>query len=540
MKRFYLTLLSMLTILASFQQGGWYRPARAQNSGPFAAGDLVLTAAARLPVYVQPDFSSGVAAELLYGMKSRVIGIKVGADGTPWYYLTEYAYGWVPGSTGGLPTLIPYSEEALDKMAAQATAIIKANPGDVEAYVRRGTIFMVRHAFDDSIADYNKAISLRSEDAALHDYLGKAYLDADEYELALLEFQKAINLGRALPNTYNRLAIALENTGQDDLAIQYYQQAIDLEPGYGLVYCNLGKRLYYYRHDKIGASELLDRALEIDPYLATAYVYRGAMLTEAGGASAYEQAIENYNQALAIDPGSAVAYAYRGLVNIFTGDWMQSEEDLLQAAALDPYFEDPLWHLAFLYGSMYRYQEAVEYYTRVIALAQSSYQDYGLLYRAQNYLMLGQYDLALADIDSFIVYAQTQDVGADFTLVAFMVRAAIYLHLAHDDPAKYRQAASDYREAFEIDSGQAAGFYQWCDAYGVMCEITSAIEALQAQVGADSRDTRAWWHLGVALMQVGRFDEALAAFEQFKLGAGTVPLEFEEFTATIAGLAGGS
>ena len=190
MKPYHLsTILLVLAFLSSFQVDNGHVPVYAQDGGPYAVGDAVLVVAAQLPVYVQPDSSSGVAAELLYGMKSRVIGIGVDADGMPWYYLTEYAYGWVPGMVDNLPSLMPFSEEALDKMLAETTAAIEANPEDAEAYVKRGTVYLVRREFDLSISDYNQAVLLHPDDAALHDYLGKAYLDSSDYSTARSEFE---------------------------------------------------------------------------------------------------------------------------------------------------------------------------------------------------------------------------------------------------------------------------------------------------------------------------------------------------------------
>jgi tetratricopeptide (TPR) repeat protein len=535
MKHLLLVILSVLAILTSFPARGWYAPADAQDGEPFAVGDSVVVVAAQLPVHVQPDSSSGVAAELLYGMKSRVIGIEVDADGMPWYYLAEYAYGWVPELVEDQRSLMPFSEEALDKMLAETTAAIEANPEDVEAYVKRGTVYLVRREYLHAIGDYELAVQLRPDDAALHDYLGKAYMDFGQFSLARAQFRTAIDLGRSLANTYNRLAIALENLSEEGPAIQYYQKAIDTQPGYGLVYANQGRRIYQYRGDSSTAWDLYNRAIEIDPYLAIAYIYRGDLFSDSSDTSTYPQAFEDYNQALAIDPGSALAYGHRGGAYLFSGDWVQAEADFLRAAELDPYYEYPIWHLAALYGSMGRYEDAVDYYTRVEGLGQFR-QDSARLYRAQDYMMLGQYDLALADMDTFIPYVESYDSRSDFRITAYMVRAAIYLRLAPSDPAHYWRAAEDYRAAFEVDPNMARGFYTWGQAYGVMFGEEYVIEGLRAQLDLDSNDSEAWWQLATEYMQRGRFIEALRAYDQYTRVAEVVPSELDQLIATIADL----
>ena len=323
----------------------------------------------------------------------------------------------------------------------------------------------------------------------------------------------AIDLGRSLPNTYNRLAIALQNSSEGELAIQYLQQAIDKEPGYGLVYANQGLCISQYRGDEWTALDLYNRAIEIDPYLATAYVDRGDLTGDTSDPSTYPQAIADYNRAIAIDPGSALAYAHRGQAYMWAGDWIQAEADLLRALEINPYYEYPLWDLAAIYGHTGRYEAAVDCYNRVVALEQQHWL-FARLYRAQDHLMLGQYDLALADMNFFFSFAESQSSRTDFRVTAHMVRAAVYLRLAESDPAQYVHAAEDYRSAFEVDPYQAAGFYTWGQAYGVMLDNEQIIEDLRAQLIADPQNPDTWRQLATEYMQRGRFTMALQTNRQ--------------------------
>jgi tetratricopeptide (TPR) repeat protein len=505
----------------------------AQAAGEYSKGDPVLVVPSRLPVYVQPSLSSTVVTEMLAGMKSRVLADEVDADGQHWYYLANLAFGWVPAVVDGLPSVMPFSDMALDKMLAEATAAIEANPDDIEAYLKLGTVYLMLYDYESAAWNYLHAVERAPDDGSLYEYVGKVDLDSLENARAEQDFLRAIEHGHCLPNTYNRLAITYQNRGMYDEAKDYYQRAIDLEPGYGLVYNNLAN-VFSNEGDQSTAYDLYSQAIRIDPHLAIAYVNRGGLFTQ----SDFEAATEDFNHAIAIDPNEEEAYAHRGMAYLWIGEQDLAMQDLKHAIALNPRYEFAVWNLAAIYGAQGLYEGVVETYTRVIDIG-GRHCTQAFLFRAQAYLMLGQADLALNDIDFYIGYHEA--VGnwrSDFRVTAYMTRAAAHLHLAGTDQTHYTLAGQDYAAAFGIDPDMASNLYTTGDAYGVMFANDSAINSLKAQIAVDPNNSELRLQLMIEDLQCGRFREALDSYQQYSTLADDVPPELEQFVTTIADLIG--
>lgn len=79
------------------------------------------------------------------------------------------------------------------------------------------------------------------------------------------------------------------------------------------------------------AVELLDRALQLEPDYAEAFVRRGLAKSELG---AREEAFDDLTAAIRLHP-TAEAYAYRGLVSIRAKDWRAAGRDLDYSLELD-------------------------------------------------------------------------------------------------------------------------------------------------------------------------------------------------------------
>jgi tetratricopeptide (TPR) repeat protein len=541
--------------------------ARAAES--YAVGDVVLVVTSRLPVHVQPSLSSGVAAEMVVGMKSRIIAIETDADRLTWFYLSDRALGWVPGRLNGMPSLALFSDAALDTMLDQTTTALKRNPNDVEAYVKRGTVYLTQRKYDLAIADYAQAVQFFPKNGALHDNLGKAYLDAWRYTEAQAELEQAIKLGWELPNTYNRLGIACDKLGDYACAAVSYMQGLAIEPGYGILYNNQGvmfdhlgisdqaiilygqaiqadpylatayvnRGLSYYQQDNFSAA-LADysRAIEIDPYLGQAYVERGAYYDEVSDDP--EAALADFNHAIDLDPADSSAYASRGVTYSRRGQLFEARADLLKAIELDPTNRGAHVNLGSLYGRFGEYGLAADAYTRAIELGGWT-ENMPLLYRAQDYFLLGQYGQAVEDLDAYLEWVDLEfENGIYLAITAHLARGAAYLRLGDGDPTRYQLAAQDYQAAFALDSSLVREFYTWGRRFGVLLVGAEQTLALQERVDADPQSVAVWLDLAHRYMQYGQFPEAVESYRQYIARAGNVPPELEQFVTTIADLIG--
>jgi tetratricopeptide (TPR) repeat protein len=102
-----------------------------------------------------------------------------------WLVAEEETYsGWVPA------TQVVRFEEAIDYY----TRVIRANPGYMPAYLRRGDAWGEKEEPDKAIADYDQAIRLYPRCAPAYAARGDAWIEKDEYARASADHDQAIRL----------------------------------------------------------------------------------------------------------------------------------------------------------------------------------------------------------------------------------------------------------------------------------------------------------------------------------------------------------
>jgi len=91
-----------------------------------------------------------------------------------------------------------------------------------------------------------------------------------QYEQAIAVYQQIVKAVPAFAPAYNGMALANQADGGDeDKTIEYLKTAISYDPKMTQAYDNLG-RIYYGRQDIDHAQEYFEKALKLDPNLATA------------------------------------------------------------------------------------------------------------------------------------------------------------------------------------------------------------------------------------------------------------------------------
>ncbi len=514
------------------------------QDAPLAAGDEVLVIAAWVPVLTAPGAQESIAAELIKGMKSQITAESTDSDGSRWLYLTNNAYGWIPESLDNFPTLIRYSDAALAQLIAEATARIEADPDDMEAYVMRGGGYLSQREYDAAITDFTLAIALASEaeQAWLYEYRGKVNLDARRSHAAIADFTQAINLGNTLANTYNRLGIAHEQLQDHVQARVFYNQAQAANPAYGLVYNNLANaesRL----GNPAGAIMLYGQAIETDPYYGGALANRGIAYKRQ---SNYEAALEDFNAAIEVnpycsfcyrqrgilygdiyrdhttaladhnhavelDPYDSHAYSSRGVSRTFLGLTELAIEDFKQAIALDVSNQNAHYNLATLYSHLGRYSSAMDAYTEALAQG-GQFSTAPLLYRAQVYHALGDYDAAAEDVMNYIWAVSNPRSDSDRYFLASGHIVSGIVHLSKED---YHFAMTNFSSAFAVHAIFAQNYNTFGAGYRVTPLRAQLIPEFQVQIAENPQDASLHLELANLYMEFGRWQEALESYEQY-------------------------
>jgi tetratricopeptide (TPR) repeat protein len=214
---------------------------------------------------------------------------------------------------------------------ADFTMGIKLDPKCAPAYVCRGN---ARRNLDDTkgaIADFNKAIKLDAKNALAYIGLGMARTKKG-ISGAINEFNKAIKLDPKSSEAYFGRGWARAGKGDANQAISDFTRAIKLNPRHGMAYMLRGEA---YRANSETDKAIADftKAIKIGvPNWAHAYGNRGfERLTK----EEYSRALEDFDKAIELDPKLAVAYLGRGTVYLEKGNTETAIGDLTLAVKLD-------------------------------------------------------------------------------------------------------------------------------------------------------------------------------------------------------------
>ena len=171
----------------------------------------------------------------------------------------------------------------------------ESEPNNVFAWLWLGIAYINLNLYDDAIAAFNRAISLKSDFMAYY-LRGFAYGKLGNYQQEINDYNKAIELNPQDADAYFGRGFAYANLGNNQQAIKDYNKAIELNPQYQKAYVNRG----------------------------VAYGKRGN----------YQQAMKDYNKAIELNPQDAIAYFNRAVSYRNIGNNQQAIKDIKIAARL--------------------------------------------------------------------------------------------------------------------------------------------------------------------------------------------------------------
>jgi|GEM_PF-5748192 len=333
---------------------------------------------------------------------------------------------------------------------------------------------------------------LECDDAINYSQQGMNLINAEEYQLAIDAFSCAIeNNPENADNYYYRAGLYFLVT-EWQLAIDDYEMLLSLigedSEYYIDAYLFTGiaqSKVQDYENAIENVSLALDYALDIatDRQLAHVYYVRAIIYTELQD---FDAAIEDFDRALLLD-FQALYLAERGFTYALAGDLEAAEDNWLAALELDPDVSERFRETAWRHGIGFEYDNAIEavekailldelagnvnwinHYILAIAQAEIGQADDALenanlafdialeegltpesemrlytlyLARGNAYLQLEEYDLAMADVDSFLEVNETNPAS-------YALRADIYYELGD-----YDSAYADYTRAIALNGG---------------------------------------------------------------------------------------
>jgi len=163
-------------------------------------------------------------------------------------------------------------EDALDAF----NKAIEANPGHIEAFNRRGDVYVELGDYELALADYSQAIQLDPTYTLAYYNRGTLYLAHHEAEKALADYSQGIELDPKDADFYYNRALAYIELKRFDEAIADLNQSIELGQPDADMYFQHGIACFS-KLDLQGALADFTRALELGKRDETIYRYRSAV-----------------------------------------------------------------------------------------------------------------------------------------------------------------------------------------------------------------------------------------------------------------------
>jgi len=296
----------------------------------------------------------------------------------------------------------------------------------------RGVAYARRQSPREAIEDFNRAIQLFPEFAAIYNNRGNVLLGIGAVREAMKDFDRALVLAPGYAAAFSNRAGAHVKLGQFHQAIADYTKAIALVPANPAALTGRG-RAHLAAHRPSGAIRDFTRAVTLDARFSAAYRSRAEakLVIER-----HDEAIEDFSRAIAFESRNADLYVLRGGAYLEADNAASAIKDFATAIELNP--RNARAHVArgFAYAKADAYDDALNDFSRAIELEPRAPKAFA--YRAWTYRQQ-QPELGLKDVER----ALKLDAGH---AEAYWARGEI-----HEVQGRGPLAVADYEKALSLD-----------------------------------------------------------------------------------------
>ena len=209
---------------------------------------------------------------------------------------------------------------------------LRADSNNAFLYSARGLIATHDGAFQDAIADYNRALELKPDYSAAFFNRAEAYSSLGQLDRACADYDAAISADSRNSGAFAGRAFCRLERHDLEGAMSAANQAIELGPQNPGAY-NARGRVYRAKRDFDRAVADFDAAIKLRPTFTSALINRGTTRRTMGQPQA---AVDDFTAALRVDPTYTAAYTGRGLAYLDKGDIESGRKDLQTAVSTPP------------------------------------------------------------------------------------------------------------------------------------------------------------------------------------------------------------
>lgn len=219
----------------------------------------------------------------------------------------------------------------LDEAVSEFRKAIKLDPLSAHAHDNLATILAEKGQLLEALIEYVEALKADPESPTTHHYLG-SFLAGQGQELAMAEYRRAIELEYDFPDAHLNLALALADNGNLEEAVRELEIALQQAPEDEMIRHELASCLIdLERHaDAIGH---LKKIVKTHPEHVEAFVDLGIAYTAQGFFAEAETALK---KALAIDGHDFSSHYHLAALYTSWGRTDDAFSHLESSASIDP------------------------------------------------------------------------------------------------------------------------------------------------------------------------------------------------------------
>lgn len=337
------------------------------------------------------------------------------------------------------------------------------------------------------------------ETLSIPEALGRAHAhwNAGQADQAEQLCQRVLAAWPGQADALHLLGLMAHAYGNLDLAISHLRQAC-MAPRAPAAYSSNLAEMYRQKGLLAEGEEAARRAVAMDPALVSGWNNLGIVLQEAGK---FNESLDCLERVIALQPGWAEAHNNLANTARRLGRMDRAEQYYRQALALNPSYAEAHSNLAFLLSSQGRYDEAAAVAQRAIELRPRLVDAY--LNLAEVELSRHRHDAALRALDMLGAFAPRHPA-------ALVARAKVFNQIERLDEALgfARQAVTLAPQSAEAHNTLATVLQALAQTDEALDHFEQAAQ-LPGVLAEEALVGRA-----TLLMEAGRNDEALAAFER--------------------------
>lgn len=355
-------------------------------------------------------------------------------------------------------------DRAIELLTAALTATDLAKEQKANILNDRGIAYWRRGDLKLAVDDFNAAVTLFPEFAAVYNNRGNVLLALNQSNEAIKDFDRAVLLAPGYVAAYNNRAIAHMQLGQYDAAIVDFSTAAEIQPtssapfnGRGRAQLALG-RPYAAMRD-------FSRAIAVDPSYRPGYRNRAQARIVL---SKYDEAVEDLSNALEASPDDPQLLLGRGEANMRGKHYGDALRDYDKVATLDPNSAAAVEGRGYALAKIDEFDKALADFAKALELDHRNAAAY--IHRAWTEGQMKAPELGLADIERAL---KLNPQAAE----AFRVRGDLYEKLGRQDAS-----IADYRKAVSLDGNDE-------EAWAAIQRLTGEGRPAPAEVaGAEFED----------------------------------------------------